>query len=44
MRVFKSKMRRVEHVAHTIEIKNAYKVLIRKPQGKRPLGRPRTTE
>jgi hypothetical protein len=30
-----------EHVAHMGEKKNAYRVLMGKPEGKRPLGRPR---
>jgi hypothetical protein len=39
IRVIKSRrMRWVGHVAHTGEVKNAYKVLIGKPLGKRLLG------
>jgi hypothetical protein len=34
-------MRRAWHVARTGEKKNAYRILVGKPQGKRPLGRPR---
>jgi hypothetical protein len=34
-------MRWVGHVAHMEDIKNAYRVLVRKPEWKRPLGRPR---
>jgi hypothetical protein len=30
-----------EHVAHIGEIRNAYKILVGIPEGKRPLGRPR---
>jgi len=32
--------RRVEHVLCVREMRNAYGVLVRKPEGKRPLGRP----
>jgi len=38
------KWRRVRwagHVAHTEEMRNVYKILVGKPEGKRPLGRPR---
>jgi hypothetical protein len=31
-------MQWTRHVAHTVEMKNAYKVLIGKPDVKRPLG------
>jgi hypothetical protein len=31
----------VEHVAHRRERIGAYRVLVGKPEGKRPLGRPR---
>jgi hypothetical protein len=34
-------MRWAEHVAHMGKEKNVYKVLMGKPEGKRPLGRPR---
>jgi hypothetical protein len=34
-------MRWEGHVAHTEEGRNMYRVLVRKPEGKRPLGRPR---
>jgi hypothetical protein len=34
-------MRWAEHVAHLGEIRNAYKIFVRKPEGKRPRGRPR---
>jgi hypothetical protein len=29
------------NVAHMEDIRNAYKILVRKPEGKRPLGRPK---
>jgi len=29
------------HVARTGEIRNGYKILVSKPEGKRPFGRPR---
>jgi hypothetical protein len=35
------RMRRVGHVARMGEERNVYKVLMGKPEGKRPLGRPR---
>ena len=42
MRVIKSRrMRWAGHVAHMGEERGAYRVLVRKPVGKRPLGRPR---
>jgi hypothetical protein len=31
----------VRHVAHLGEMKNAYKIFLGKPEGKRPLRRPR---
>jgi len=34
-------MRWVGHVAHMGEGRGMYRVLVRKPEGKRPLGRPR---
>jgi hypothetical protein len=34
-------MRWAGHVARTGEKKNAYRILVGKPEGKRPLGRPR---
>jgi hypothetical protein len=34
-------MRWSEHVARMVEGRKLYKVLVRKPEGKRPLGRPR---
>ena len=40
--VIKSRrMRLVVHVAHMCERKVIYKVVVGKPEGKRPLGRPR---
>jgi hypothetical protein len=33
-------VRRVEHVKHMEETRNEYKVSVRKPEGKRLLGRP----
>jgi hypothetical protein len=30
----------MEHVAHIGEMRNAYKILVRKSEGKRQLGRP----
>ena len=42
VRVIKSRrMRYAGHVARTGEEKGAYRVLVGKPEGKRPLGRPR---
>jgi hypothetical protein len=42
IRIMKSRrMRRVGHVARTGEKRNAYGLLVGKPEGKRPLGRPR---
>jgi hypothetical protein len=42
IRVIKSRrMRWAGHVARMGEKRNAYKVLMGKPEGKRPLGRPR---
>jgi hypothetical protein len=35
------RMRWAGHVARMGETRNAYKILARKPEGKRPLGRPR---
>jgi hypothetical protein len=34
-------MRWARHVAHTGEGRGVYRVLVRRPEGKRPLGRPR---
>jgi hypothetical protein len=35
------RMRWLEHVAHMREERKVYEVLVRKPEGKSPLGRPR---
>jgi hypothetical protein len=35
------RMRSAGHVAHVGEERNVYKVFVGKPEGKRPLGRPR---
>jgi hypothetical protein len=34
-------MRWAGHVAHIWEVRGVYRVLVEKPEGKRPLGRPR---
>ena len=41
MMMMKSRMRWVWHVARMEESRGVYRVLVRKPEGKRPLGRPR---
>jgi hypothetical protein len=42
IRIIKSRrIRWAGHVARMGEKRNAYKLLVRKPEGKRPLGRPR---
>jgi hypothetical protein len=41
IRIIKSRMRWVGHVALMEEKRNAYKLLVGQPEGKRPLGRPR---
>jgi hypothetical protein len=42
IRMIKSRrMRRAGHVARIGETRNAYRILVGKPEGKRPLGRPR---
>ena len=42
MRVIKSRrMRRAGHVAHMGEERGVYRILVGKPEGKRPLRRPR---
>jgi hypothetical protein len=38
---FYSHVRWAGHVARISETRNAYKILVGKPEGKRPLGRPR---
>jgi len=35
------RMRWAGHIAHMEDMRNAYKILVRKPEGKRQLGRPR---
>ena len=35
------RLRWAGHVAHVEQSRNAYRVLVGKPEGKRPLGRPR---
>jgi hypothetical protein len=39
--IMSRKMRWEGHVARMGEIRNAYRILVGKPEGKRPLGRPR---
>ena len=41
VRVIKSRMKWTVYVAHMGESRGAYRVLVGKPEGKRPLGRPR---
>jgi hypothetical protein len=41
IRIIKSRMRWAGHVARMWTEKNAYRLLVGKPDGKRPLGRPR---
>jgi hypothetical protein len=41
VRVITSRMRWAEHVAHMGERRGVDRVLVGKPEGKRPLGRPR---
>ena len=42
VRVIKSRRKRwVGHVARMVEWRSVYRVLVGKPEGKRPLGRPR---
>jgi hypothetical protein len=43
IRIIKSRMRWAGHVARMGETRNAYRLLVGKPEGKRPLGRPRCT-
>jgi hypothetical protein len=35
------RMRRAGHIARIAEKRNAYRLLVRNPEGRRPLGRPR---
>jgi hypothetical protein len=41
MMIKSRRMRRVRHVAHMGEMRNAYKIVAGKPEGKRPLRRPK---
>jgi hypothetical protein len=41
IRVIKRRMNWARHTAHMGEMRNAYKILVGNPEGKRPLGRPR---
>jgi hypothetical protein len=41
VRIIKSRMRWVGHAARMEEKRNAYRLLVGKPEGKGPLGRPR---
>jgi hypothetical protein len=41
IRIIKRRMRWARHVAQMGEKRNAYRLLVRKPEGKRQLGRPR---
>ena len=41
VRVIKSRMRWVGHAARMGEMRGVYRVLVRQPEGRRPLGRPR---
>jgi hypothetical protein len=42
IRIIKSRMMRWEgHIARMVEKRNAYRLLVGKPEGRRPLGRPR---
>jgi transposase len=41
IRLITSKIKWAGHVAHIGEKGNAYRILVGKPEGKRPLGRPR---
>jgi hypothetical protein len=38
------RMRWVGYVVYTVQMRNMYKGLIRKPEGKKPFGRPRPTD
>jgi hypothetical protein len=41
IRMIKSRMRWAEHVAQMGKKRNAYRIVVGKPEGKRPLGIPR---
>jgi hypothetical protein len=41
IRMIKTRMRWAGHVARMEEKRNVYRLLVGKPEGKRPLGRPR---
>jgi hypothetical protein len=41
IRIMKSRMRWAGHVARIREKRNAYRLLVGKPEGRRPVGRPR---
>jgi hypothetical protein len=41
IRIIKSRMRWAGHIARMGEKRNAYRLFVGKPEGKRPLGRPR---
>jgi hypothetical protein len=41
IRMIKSRMRWAGHVARMGKKRNAYRIFVEKPEGKRPLGRPR---
>jgi hypothetical protein len=41
IRIIKARMRWEGHVARVVEKRNAYSLLVGKPEGRRPLGRPR---
>jgi hypothetical protein len=41
IRMIKSRMRWAGHVARMGETRTAYRILVGKPEGKRPIGRPR---
>jgi hypothetical protein len=41
IRIIKTRMKWAGYVARIVEKWNAYRILVGKPEGKRPLGRPR---
>jgi hypothetical protein len=41
VRVIKARMRWAGHVARMGEVRGAYNILVERPEGRRPLGRPR---